>query len=57
MQGVDNYIKKEPKKVVFADGGDENMLKATIAVKNSKLGLPILVGKEKLLKNHIKKIG
>ena len=57
MQGVNNYIKKKQKKVVFADGEDENMLKAAIAFKNSKLGIPILIGKEELIKNQIKKIG
>ena len=46
MQGVNSYIKKKQKKVVFADGEDENTLKAAIAFKNSKLGIPILVGKE-----------
>ena len=57
LQGVNNYIKKKQKKVVFADGEDENMLKAAIAFKNSKLGIPILIGKEELIKNQIKKIG
>ncbi len=57
MQGVNSYIKKKEKKVVFADGEDENMLKAAIAFKNSKLGTPILIGKEQLIKNQIKKIG
>ena len=57
MQGVNSYIKKKPKKVVFADGEDENMLKAAIAFKNSKLGVPILIGKEEKVKEQIKKIG
>ena len=57
MQGVNSYIKKKQKKVVFADGEDENTLKAAIAFKNSELGIPILVGKEELIKNQIKKIG
>ncbi len=57
MQGVHSYIKKKQKKVVFADGEDENTLKAAIAFKNSKLGIPILVGKEELIKNQIKNIG
>ena len=57
MQGINNYIKKKSKKVVFADGEDENMLKAAIAFKNSNLGIPILVGKEDLIKKQIKKIG
>ncbi len=57
MQGINTYIKKKPKKVVFADGEDENMLKAAIAFKNSNLGIPILVGKQDLIKKQIKKIG
>ena len=57
MQGINSYIKKKPKKVVFADGEDENMLKAAIAFKSLKLGIPILIGKEKLIKEQIKKIG
>ena len=30
MQGINTYIKKKPKKVVFADGEDENMLKLSL---------------------------
>ena len=56
MQGVHSYIKKKQKKIVFADGEDENTLKAAIAFKNSKLGIPILVGKEELIKKQIKKL-
>ena len=57
MQGINGYIKKKPKKIVFADGEDENTLKAAIAFKNSKLGTPILIGKEEKIKEQIKKIG
>ncbi len=57
MQGINGYIKKNHKKIVFADGEDENTLKAAIAFKNSKLGTPILVGKEEKIKEQIKKIG
>ena len=57
MQGINSYIKKNQKKIVFADGEDENTLKAAIAFKNSKLGVPILIGKEKMIKEQIKKIG
>ncbi|MGL3827482.1 NADP-dependent malic enzyme [Candidatus Pelagibacter communis] len=57
MQGINNHIKKNQKKIVFADGEDENNLKAAIAFKNSKLGIPILVGKEDKIKEQVKKIG
>ena len=57
MQGINSQIKKNQKKVVFADGEDENTLKAAIAFKNSGLGIPILVAKEKVVKQRLKEIG
>ena len=57
MQGINSYIKKNPKRIVFADGEDKNTLKAAIAFKNSKLGIPILVGKNEKIKERIKEIG
>ncbi len=57
MQGINSHIKKNQKRIVFADGEDENTLKAAIAFKNSKLGTPILIGKKTKIKERIKEIG
>jgi len=57
MQGINAQIKKNPKTVVFAEGEDENMLKAAIAYKNSRLGTPIVIGNEKRVKEQLKEIG
>ena len=57
MQGINSYIKKNQKRIVFADGEDKNTLKAAIAFKNLKLGIPILVGKKEKIKERIKEIG
>jgi len=57
MQGINSKIKKNQKRVVFADGEDENTLKAAIAFKNSGLGTPIIVAKEKVVKQRLKEIG
>ena len=57
MQGINSQIRKTQKKIVFADGEDENTLKAAIAFKNSKLGIPLLVGKKKKIKEQLKNIG
>ncbi len=54
LQGINNQIKKTQKKVVFADGEDENTLKAAIAFKNGGLGIPILVGKKEKIKERLK---
>ena len=57
MQGINSQINKNNMKVVFADGEDENTLKAAIAFKNSGLGIPILVAKDKVVKERLKDIG
>ena len=57
MQGINLQIKKNQKKVIFADGEDENNLKAAIAFKNSGLGIPILIAKEELVKEKLHEIG
>ena len=57
MQGINSKIKKNKKRVVFADGEDENTLKAAIAFKNSNLGTPIIVAKETVVKERLKEIG
>ena len=57
MQGINAQVKKRPKTVVFAEGEDQNMLKAAVAYKNSRLGTPILIGNEKRVKEQLKEIG
>ena len=57
LQGINSKIKKNQKTVVFADGEDENTLKAAIAFKNSGLGIPIIVAKEQVVKERLREIG
>ena len=57
MQGINAKLKKNPKRVIFAEGEDENMLKAAIEFGKSKLGTPILIGAEKRIREQLKKIG
>jgi len=57
MQGINSKIKKIQKKIVFAEGEDENTLKAAIAFKNGGLGIPILVGKKEKIKERLKEFG
>jgi len=57
MQGINSQIKKNQKRIVFADGEDENTLKAAIAFKNGGLGIPLLVGKKEKVKEQLKNIG
>ena len=57
MQGINAKVRKNPKRVIFAEGEDENMLKAAIEFGKNKLGTPVLIGTEKRIKEKLKKIG
>ena len=57
MQGINSLIKKTPKRVIFAEGEDESTLKAAIAFKTNRLGIPIIVAKEKRVKERMHEIG
>ena len=57
MQGINAKVRKNPKRVIFAEGEDENILKAAIEFGKNKLGIPILIGAEKRIKEQLKKIG
>ena len=57
MQGINAKIRKNPKRVIFAEGEDENMLKAAIEFGRNKLGIPVLIGVEKRIRDLLKKIG
>ena len=57
MQGINSKIKKNQKKVIFAEGEDKNMLKAAIEFGKNKLGIPILIGAEKRIREQLNKIG
>ena len=56
MQGINAKV-KNPKRVIFAEGEDENMLKAAIEFNKNKMGKPIVIGNEKRIKEQLKKIG
>ncbi len=57
MQGINAKVRKDPKRVIFAEGEDVNMLKAAIEFGKNKLGIPILIGAEKRIREQLKKIG
>ena len=57
MQGINAKVRKNPKRVIFAEGEDENMLKAAIEFGRNKLGTPILIGAEKRIKEQLNNIG
>lgn len=48
---------KKPKKVVYPEGEEENIIRAAHAVYSDGLAYPILLGNEKVIKQEIERIG
>jgi malate dehydrogenase (oxaloacetate-decarboxylating)(NADP+) len=50
-------LKAKPKRVIFAEGDDEQMVRAAVQWRNHGYGTPILVGHDELIKKKLKMLG
>jgi len=57
MQGIIDRVKRNPKRVVFAEGEEEQVIRAASAYVNQGLGTAILVGREDLIAEVAQRIG
>jgi len=49
--------RKSPKRIVYPEGEEEKIIHAAFSVYDENIGLPILLGKEDVIKNKIKELG
>ena len=57
MRPLFAQAKKAPKRVIYADGEDERVLRAVQTVIDEKLAQPILIGRPSVIEMRIKKFG
>ncbi|MHA1539638.1 MAG: NADP-dependent malic enzyme [Alphaproteobacteria bacterium] len=57
IQTIFEQLRGQKKRVVFAEGEEERMLRAAIAFKHADYGVPILIGRESEIKEVATKIG
>src|SRR5471032_2483020 len=57
FQRVTNSVRAHPKRVVFAEGEEESVIRAAAAFQNSGLGKALLVGREDVIKAGIHNAG
>ena len=57
IQGVADTVKATPKKIVFAEGEQESVIRAAIQFYKEGYGKPILIGREETVLKAIEKIG
>lgn len=57
MRIVINKAKKEPKKVVYAEGEESKIIRAAAIVKDEGIGHPILLGRKEVISEEIDRLG
>lgn len=57
LQLIFNQLKAEPRRVVFAEGEEEKVIRAALSYRNSGYGTPVLVGRENLIHESMRNIG
>jgi len=57
MKPIFERARANPKRVIFADGEDERVLRATQTLIDEELCLPILIGRRETIRKRIEKLG
>lgn len=57
MRHITELVKKNPQRVVFADGTADNMLRAAASLYHDKVLIPILLGNEDEIRSHAVELG
>ncbi len=57
LQGVFQRVRRSPKRVVFAEGEEEQMIRAAVSFAHNKLGTAILIGREETVRGAAERAG
>jgi malate dehydrogenase (oxaloacetate-decarboxylating)(NADP+) len=57
LEAIHERVRAEPKRVVFAEGEEENVIRAAIAFRHAGYGTPVLVGREERIKATVAALG
>jgi malate dehydrogenase (oxaloacetate-decarboxylating)(NADP+) len=57
LQGIFEAVRSKPKRIVFAEGEEEKVIRAALEYKAAGYGMPILIGREERVKATLKSLG
>ncbi|HVJ51465.1 MAG TPA: NADP-dependent malic enzyme [Aliidongia sp.] len=57
LQGIFEAVRSHPKRVVFAEGEEETVMRAALAFKNAGYGTPVLIGREERIMATLRSMG
>ena len=57
LQKIFQDVKENPKRLIFTEGEEEDMIRAAAIFLNNGMGKPILIGREEIIKEKMSEIG
>ncbi|SMH35914.1 NADP-dependent malic enzyme [Mesorhizobium australicum] len=57
LQRIYDRVRRQPKRTVFAEGEEEQVMRAAVSYVNQKLGTAILVGREEVVRENARNAG
>jgi malate dehydrogenase (oxaloacetate-decarboxylating)(NADP+) len=57
MKPLFERARRDPRRVVYAEGEDERVLRAAQSIIDEKLALPVLIGRRRVVESRIRKLG
>ena len=57
LQRINERVRRQPKRVVFAEGEEEQVMRAAVSYVNQRLGTAILIGRDEVIKENARNSG
>jgi malate dehydrogenase (oxaloacetate-decarboxylating)(NADP+) len=57
LQRIYDRVRRQPKRIVFAEGEEEQVMRAAVSYVNQRLGTAILVGRDEVIKENARSAG
>lgn len=57
LENIFDRVRRHPRKVVFAEGEEEQVMRAAVSYANQRLGTAILVGRDEVIRDNAKSAG
>ncbi|RWK33807.1 NADP-dependent malic enzyme [Mesorhizobium sp.] len=57
LQRIYDRVRRQPKRIVFAEGEEEQVMRAAVSYVNQRLGIAILLGRDDIIKENARNAG
>ena len=57
LQSIYDRVRRQPKRIIFAEGEEVQVMRAAVAYVNQKLGTAILIGREEMIRENARAAG